>query len=467
MVCACLLVTLPGAADVVGDAAETAPVQISEITVVPASTRTDATVVKVTATTQLTEQDVSSTVLLAPHPRLVLRIKGVAQPYRHNIIAVNDRHLLQIRTGFHPEFTRPELHLVFDLTSPDLEAPDIRQEGQTVTVRLATRHPEPTPPRPISRRVAPSPTLIPRATTPTPVPTPAPSAPPPATSTPPPSVSPTPRPRLVTQIHFYAATQYQPVAGEHSREAARYITEIVTSHRWDGSLLLRVTADAPLSPGSISQTRLPGPPPQQLLIVDGVTIPDPPQLLFEVEDANLSAIEIVPRSSTEPDQARLLLFLGSEQTVVSQIASRGRHLVLLLQPQDSSRQVDPATTTQPAASAAPSATVLTNITWWRRDDHSTMLLLLADGSLPVSALTYHQRQTPQGPAVVLVIPGIVRSELGELSLPATSLIRNVRCEVTASSGKPESSVTIIGTPPSITLARVVPLDAGMLVQLSR
>ncbi|RMH18679.1 MAG: hypothetical protein D6696_12530, partial [Acidobacteria bacterium] len=92
---------------------------------------------RVTITTdgRIGRDRVSELKLGGEQPRLVLRLRGIAEPFRAERLAVASPELLQIRIGYHPAATleASELHVVLDLASPraarigDLEVLDGRR----------------------------------------------------------------------------------------------------------------------------------------------------------------------------------------------------------------------------------------------------------------------------------------------------------------------------------------------------
>jgi hypothetical protein len=69
-------------------------------------------------------------------PRELVKMRGVRRPFHSASIAVGSPELVKIRTGFHaPE----ELHIVFDLASPDIEVLAIEESAASLRLRFGRR----------------------------------------------------------------------------------------------------------------------------------------------------------------------------------------------------------------------------------------------------------------------------------------------------------------------------------------
>ncbi len=68
------------------------------------------------------------------NPRDLLIIRGIGAPYRENAIAFNVGGVRRLRTGFHEKGSGNELHMVFDLESTRVPAPNLSYSNGTLEV---------------------------------------------------------------------------------------------------------------------------------------------------------------------------------------------------------------------------------------------------------------------------------------------------------------------------------------------
>lgn len=292
-------------------------------------------------------------------PREVLRIAGITRRYRPYTTPVGDANVLRVRVGHHPEYDPPELHVVFDLASDGVAISRVEQEGDRLLVFLSSspvRGPipptgsavSPTPAPTRTLRSVPTPTMTPK---PEPTATPTPEA----TKTPAPEPTPT-RPTAVTPVDAQASPS--PSAEERAsapasatggsnyrvwgearpsirdqgyavrREAARLVTEIVTSERGDGSSVLRVSADGAFPRGSYQHLETASDPLRDVLLIRGVEISKSP-LLLQVEDPNLKELEVTVDRESRPPYLRVEMRFTGPGVRVERVSSQGRHLVVL------------------------------------------------------------------------------------------------------------------------------------------
>ena len=59
-------------------------------------------------------------------PRAVVVLEGIDAPFKPDFLAINDRYVQQVRLGYHPDRPTPELHVILDLNSDDIEVLDLR-----------------------------------------------------------------------------------------------------------------------------------------------------------------------------------------------------------------------------------------------------------------------------------------------------------------------------------------------------
>lgn len=77
-----------------------------------------------------------SRVRLAAAPRELLRLNGIREPYKDLRVQVGTPQLIRIRSGYHPEKGRGQLHLVFDLPSPAIQVESAPPAGGNLTITL-------------------------------------------------------------------------------------------------------------------------------------------------------------------------------------------------------------------------------------------------------------------------------------------------------------------------------------------
>ncbi len=294
-------------------------------------------------------------------PRAVLRIAGIVEAYRPYEVAVEDGRVHRIRIGHHPEFDPPEEHLVFDLVDDRVAITRVtRQDRRLIVVLQRTeasgepQHPAPTQPAP----TAPAPTTVPATPTPTTTPTatvtPTPTArlAPTATATPVPatpriSVSPTPTPASpvppgqpqamppATPTNPPRETAPEPRVADvphHPEDSSGpLLTELVISHREDGSALVRVTTDGPIEGSDIRFFGVRVGPPRNLLVIPGAGLPGENALL-QVRDGLLCEIGVAFRQDDGPARTELIFYLASPEVKFEQAAVKGVHAVIHLRP---------------------------------------------------------------------------------------------------------------------------------------
>lgn len=107
-------------------------------TSISASAATGGTRVVLQLDGSVSEARVSSYQLGSGSPRALVVVKGIETPYLRSEIAAGTAELSRIRTGHHQKDTGPELHVVLDLTGPDVRLGDVVVDpGGRVTVLLS------------------------------------------------------------------------------------------------------------------------------------------------------------------------------------------------------------------------------------------------------------------------------------------------------------------------------------------
>ena len=297
-------------------------------------------------------------------PRAVVRIVGIVEAYRPYEVAVEDGRVRRVRIGHHPEFDPPEEHLVFDLVDNRVVITQVVKEDQRLIVVLErvgdsglSRPPAPSVPTPIppsARAVLPTP--IP-TTTPMPTATPAPPTPVP-TMTPMPTATPT-LPLAATPAPP-VATPTSPVSPERNNRVAAptsptnppqiapdrrapaipdrprgflgpVLTELVVSHREDGSALVRISADGPIEGNDVRYFGVRNAPPRHLLVITGVGLPGEDALL-PVRDGLLCEIEVAFKEDGGKARIELTFYLASSEVIPERAAVKGANAVVHLLP---------------------------------------------------------------------------------------------------------------------------------------
>jgi hypothetical protein len=75
-------------------------------------------------------------------PRELIRLIGIQAAYPKTEIPVATLQVRRIRIGYHQETSPPELHVVLDLTGPQIQVTLLEEENRQLRIRLK----EPTPP---------------------------------------------------------------------------------------------------------------------------------------------------------------------------------------------------------------------------------------------------------------------------------------------------------------------------------
>ena len=298
-------------------------------------------------------------------PRAVVKIAGIVEAYRPYEVAVEDGRVRRIRIGHHPEFNPPEEHLVFDLIDDRVAIARVMKKDQRLIVVLrrleasggsrspAPRAPAPTALEPKTVPATPTPTMTPTATaTPTPTPksaatatatlappTPTPTSPvlAPPTTTPAVPMSPE-QPRAASPT---VPTNPPQVAAPDRRIATippppktfsgPVLSELVISHREDGSALVRVTADGKIEGSDVRFFGVQAAPPRNLLVIPGAGLPGEDALL-PVRDGLLCEIGVDFKKDGGPDRIELTFYLASSEVTFEQAGVKGTHAVILLLP---------------------------------------------------------------------------------------------------------------------------------------
>lgn len=75
-------------------------------------------------------------------PRELFKLRGIDLPFRQTMIAVGTPELVRVRTGFHPQARVNELHVVLDLTGPDVELTRAEATENRLSLHLEPVDPE-------------------------------------------------------------------------------------------------------------------------------------------------------------------------------------------------------------------------------------------------------------------------------------------------------------------------------------
>jgi hypothetical protein len=285
-------------------------------------------------------------------PRALLRIAGIVEAYRPYEVPVGDGRVQRIRIGHHPELEPPEEHLVFDLADAGVEITRVEEQGRALRVVLERIAPgqatRPTA-RP-TRTPLPSPTATPPPPTPSPSPTAiatataappstATGAPPTATATATrPAATPTPTALPVATRRATPSPSTPPPPARATSSASErpafpgpLLTELVISHRDDGSALVRVSADRTLEAVDVRYFGVRGEPPRNVLSLTGVGLPGEGGVL-PVRDGLLCEVQVIFRSDAQPPRTEVVFFLASADVTAERAAVKGANAVVHLRP---------------------------------------------------------------------------------------------------------------------------------------
>lgn len=294
-------------------------------------------------------------------PRAAVKIRGVFEAYRPYEISIEDARVQTVRIGHHPEFDPPQEHLVFDLVDNGVAITRVENNVGQVKIVLervaaataarilkpVTPPPAPTPPPATPTPIVSTPTPTPAPIDPTPIPTmtPVPTATPSPTPTTAPTqrpVSPTATPTISpsTKKRFGATpTPSTPPQKPRSTRGSKLprdfsgplLTELVVSHREDGSALVRVSASSSVEGLDVRYIGQSEGPPRHVLTMDGVGLSGEGAVL-QVRDGVVCAIEVAPKSNRKTALTDLIFHLASAEVTVGQVAVKGSHTVFILLP---------------------------------------------------------------------------------------------------------------------------------------
>jgi len=131
--------------------------------------------------------------------------------------------------------------------------------------------------------------------------------------------------------HYYLGELVDLTAdGEDVVVQGPLLTELVISHREDGSALVRVTADGPIEGSDVSFFGVRVPPPRNILVIPGAGLPGEDAVL-PVRDGLLCdiGVEFVKEGAVRTE---LVFYLSSSEVTFEKAAVKGTHAVILLRP---------------------------------------------------------------------------------------------------------------------------------------
>ena len=85
-------------------------------------------------------QDIFAALIGPDPPRYLLRLSGIESPWRPPDLDVGSPLIERVRTGLHSTPRGPELHVVLDLSTREVEH-SLEVEGEALRVRLRSRTP--------------------------------------------------------------------------------------------------------------------------------------------------------------------------------------------------------------------------------------------------------------------------------------------------------------------------------------
>lgn len=109
------------------------------------------------------------------------------------------------------------------------------------------------------------------------------------------------------------------------------LTDLVISHREDGSALVRVTAGGPIEGTDVRVFGVRVAPPRNILVLPGTGLPGEDALL-PVRDGILCEIDAAFIQDDGPVRTELTFYLASSEVTFEQAAVKGNHAVVLLRP---------------------------------------------------------------------------------------------------------------------------------------
>ena len=318
-------------------------------------------------------------------PRAVLRVRGIVRAFDADVLSVHGPLLERIRVGHHPDHLPPELHLVFDLTSPRVMIRNVEAKGKRLEVTLGLDLPGGASPTSPLSRATPSPTSLPSgssasptpASTPAPTatpsspptrtptatataspiatatetPTPAPTAAPTATPTTAPVSTPTPTPSRTappmpsgpstptpfpgitsvpgTVVPAAATPRQASPTPRQTRPPRRPATtarllEVEPQFHADGTTVVRIRLDEPVRYERYRLIEISHDPPRAVLSLFGVEAAGLPRVT-QVDRGGLESVRIVAAPNSGRD-VHVLLSFSSPGSTVREIVVRGQDL---------------------------------------------------------------------------------------------------------------------------------------------
>ena len=251
---------------------------------------------------------------LSDPARVVVRLKSFGPQLPTMNIDVDDALLDRIRLGFHPEVDPPEVHLVMDLVSEDIEVAQIRPRGSDLLIYLVGEQAPQASQTEVVKTSSPNPPPVPQAETQG-VPAPSdPSDKQPADDWPPP---------IPQRKNLPEAPSVEPTF------QARLV-EFVATPRGDGTTSIRITTDRPLSTRAFDSYRVGEDPPYHVVSLSGVD-PDDFDMVIPPDDPNIADLRIESKQEATGSRTDLVLDLRQSNVEVTRLVQDGVHLVLLLE----------------------------------------------------------------------------------------------------------------------------------------
>jgi hypothetical protein len=263
--------------------AEVPPINVEEITV---TTGDDGlTVVEITVDQPLQDGSYHSFQIAGESPRKVLCLRNVVRPYHRSLLPVGDQRLLRVRTGYHPELSPPELHIVLDLASDRFS--NIRTSHQARQLRIELGTPPVAAEEPADD---------------------------------------------VAEVASTPVTATAEAASPESQDdsQATVITAIEAVEQENGSTVVTITADRPFAPFSIRELFLAGNPPHYALSFTSVVLAETAPTRQVVSGDTLSRIEVMAYPLRQPSEVQLDLTLASTEVTVTEVVQDGPRLIVQL-----------------------------------------------------------------------------------------------------------------------------------------
>jgi len=118
---------------------EPAAQELTEVARISWEIRPGETVLVIVGNAPITEEVVRISRLDSDTPRQVIQLRGISRPYGTARLEVGSPEIERVRTGYHIDTERRELHLVADLANAGVRMVAAQFDGRILRVRFAVR----------------------------------------------------------------------------------------------------------------------------------------------------------------------------------------------------------------------------------------------------------------------------------------------------------------------------------------